>query len=97
MLRVSHAVTCTIVFILFYDQDGQGGESKVMKNDLFFSIFSHLGPFSLVFGQVKEWLILELHEMIKTSLVVAFPIVFILFHDRDWQEGVFKVMKNDLF
>ena len=34
--RVSHVFLCTIVFILFYDQDGQGGVFKVMKNDHFF-------------------------------------------------------------
>ena len=28
---------------------------------------------------------------------VAFPIVFILLYDRDWQGGVFKVLKNDHF
>ena len=44
---------------------------------------------------MKEWLILELHETIRVSHVVAGPIVFILFYDRDGQGGVFNVMKND--
>ena len=29
--------------------------------------------------------------------VFAFPIVFILFYERSWQGGVFKVMKNEHF
>ena len=41
------------------------------------SIFSRLGPFPQVFEQVKEWLILELCEMIKVPHIVAFPTVFL--------------------
>ena len=35
--------------------------------------------------------------MIKVSHIVACPIVFIFFYDRDWQGGVLKNMKNDNF
>ena len=35
--------------------------------------------------------------MIRMSRLVACPIVFILFYDRDWQGGVIKVMKKDHF
>ena len=35
IIKVSHKVTRPIVFILFYDRDGQGGVFKVMKNDHF--------------------------------------------------------------
>ena len=38
---------------------------------------------------------LELPKIIRVSYVVACPIVFILFYERVWQGGVFKVMKND--
>ena len=41
-----------------------------------FSIFSGLGTFFYVFGTVKQWLILELHEMITVTHVVAFPLDF---------------------
>ena len=34
-IRVSHAVACLIVFILFYVQDWQEGVLKHMKNDNF--------------------------------------------------------------
>ena len=51
--------------------------------------------FSYVFTQVNEWLISELRKLIRVSKVVACPILFILFHERGWQGGVFKVIKND--
>ena len=35
--------------------------------------------------------------MTKILHVVACPFVFILFYCRDWQGGVFKVMKNKHF
>ena len=41
---------------------------------------------------MKEWPVLESHEMIRLKHVVACPIVFILFNRRYCQEGVFKVM-----
>ena len=44
---------------------------------------------------MREWPILELHETIRVSYAVVCPIVFILFYDRDMEEGVFKHMKND--
>ena len=37
----------------------------------------------------------ELHKIIIVSNEVAFPIVFILFYERSWWKGLFKVMKND--
>ena len=69
-----------------------------MKNDIsFFSIISRLGSFPQVFGQVKEWSILKLNEIITVLDLVACPIIFVLFSDRDWQGGMLKVMKNDHF
>ena len=38
-----------------------------------------------------------MYETIRVSHLVALPIVIILFYDRDGQEGVFKVVKNDNF
>ena len=40
---------------------------------------------------------LKAHKIIRAPHVATFPIVFILFYDRDGQGGVFKVKKNDLF
>ena len=33
----------------------------------------------------------------KSAHLVACPIVFIYFYGRDWQGGVFKVVKKDFF
>ena len=40
---------------------------------------------------------LELHKIIRVSDVVVCPIVFISFYEPSWDEGVFRVMKNDHF
>ena len=69
----------------------------LMKKRSFFSVFSCLDPFPQVFGQVKEKLILELHETIRVLLDVACRIAFLLFYQRSWQGEVMKVMENDHF
>ena len=46
------------------------------KNSSFFGIFSRLSHFPQVFGQVKEWLILELHGMIKVPNAVGSSVDF---------------------
>ena len=63
----------------------------------FFSIFSRLDPFPHVFVQVKGWLILKLHEMIRVAHLVAFLRVFNLLYAQTWQERVFKVTEKNLF
>ena len=68
-----------------------------MKNAHFCSIFGRLGPLPQVFGQVKEWFMLELSQIIRTSHEFACPIIFIFFDDPDSQGRVFKIMKNDCF
>ena len=40
---------------------------------------------------------LKLHKIIRVSKTVTCQIVFPLFYERGWQEGVFKIMKNDHF
>ena len=40
---------------------------------------------------------LKLHKLIRVSEPVACKIFFPLFYEREWQGGVFKIMKNDLF
>ena len=50
-----------------------------------------LSPFPHSFGQVKEWVILKLHEMIRVSHVVACPIVFVLLYNRVGHGGVLKM------
>ena len=51
---------------------------KVMKNVIFFCIFTRFGLFPQFFGQLMEWPILELHEMIRVLRVVACPVGFMI-------------------
>ena len=40
---------------------------------------------------------LELHKIIRLSHVIACTIVFILFYERGWQGGVFKLLRTIIF
>ena len=98
--RNDKSVTCSCLhncFFLFYGRDWQEGVFKIMKIDNFFGIFSRLGPFPEVFGQVKEWLIFELHEMIKVPYAVSCPMDFNLLCGPVQKGGVLRLMKNDQF
>ena len=55
------------------------------------------GIFPQVFGQAKEWLILELHEMIRVSHLVVFPMAFNLFHNLSRQTDLLKLTENAQF
>ena len=48
-----HVATCPIVFIRFYDRDGQGGALKVMINDHSFLVFLPIWSFSPSFWASK--------------------------------------------
>ena len=74
-----------------------GSSVESNKKRSFFSVFSQFCTFPKVFGQFKWWFMLKVHKIIRAPHVATFPIVFILFYDRDGLGGVFKIMKNDLF
>ena len=62
-------------------------------------IFRYFQPFGfspIVFVQVKECFILELHEVVKAPLVIACPRVFLFFYDRGRHAGLLT-LKNDPF
>ena len=75
-IRVSYVVVCSIVFILFYDRDVEEGVLKHMKNDHLLVFLAVWVLFSLVVGQVKEWLILKFQEIIRVQHEVACSIRF---------------------
>ena len=75
-IRVSYVVVCSIVFILFYDRDVEDGVLKHMKNDHLLVFLAVWVLFSLVVGQVKEWLILKFQEIIRVQHEVACSIRF---------------------
>ena len=63
----------------------------------FLNIFSCFGPFPQVLGQVKEYFLLELHEMIRVSHAVVCTMGFNLLFDRGQQGGGLKPTKNNNF
>ena len=65
-------------FYYFWWSRLAGRNAQTYENWSFFSIFSRLGPFPQVFGQVKGWLMLEFQKMRRVSHEVAFSIFFIL-------------------
>ena len=50
IIRVSHVVSCPIVFILFHDRDWQGSV-QIYEKLSFFSIFNRLGFFPKFLGR----------------------------------------------
>ena len=50
-----------------------------------------------MYEQCKEWLILELHEMIRVWHIFAYPGAFLLLCDLDRQAGVLKLVKKAQF
>ena len=93
MIRGPLVVVCPIVFILLYYRCSLGVVFKVMKKYLLF-FFSRFDPFVQVSGQVKEYLLLELHEIIRVSLIVACPMGFNLLCHLIRQVRVLKLMKK---
>ena len=73
-----------------------GRSAQTYERSFFFSISSRFGQFPEIFGQVKEWFMLELHGIIVPH-VVACLMDFNLFSDRVQQPGVLKPTKNDHF
>ena len=59
-----------------------GWSAKTYEKWSFLGIFSRLSSFPQVFGQVKEWFILELLEMMKAPHVVACSIIFMFLWSR---------------
>ena len=68
--------------------------AKTYEKWSFLGVFSCLNHFPQFSGQVKEWFLLKLNEMIRISHVVECPIVFVLLCNLGWQGGVLKLMKN---
>ena len=81
MIRVLHVCAYPIVFISFYGLDWQKRVFKVMKKIIFKNIFISSCLFHRDFGQVNEWPLLKLYEMIRVLHILACPIIFILFDD----------------
>ena len=68
---------------------------KLMKNDHFLVFLAVSVIFPKYYGRSRSGLYHNLREMISVLRVIAFPIVLILHHEKDWQREVFKFVKND--
>ena len=97
MKRMLHAVLRPIAFLLLYERNWQEEVLKPMKNDHLLVFSAVWVLFLQVFGQVKEWLMLELHKIIRMSQVVLWSIVSPWFYERGWQGIVLKVLENNYF
>ena len=94
------SVTCNCVPNCFYLILGARLAGKGVENHekrLFVSVFSLLDSFSQDFRQVREWLILQLHEMIRVLHVVACPIVCTSFMVGIGIEECWKLSKMIIF
>ena len=96
IIRMSDVVASSIVFNFFCERGRQGGVLKPMKKYNVYVFLAILVLSSKFLGRLKSDL-LDLHEMIRVSHVVGYPIVFILLYDRDKYGGVLELIKNDKF
>ena len=74
------SATCTCMTSYLYFALGSwsaGCSARLLKNAQSLVFITVWIIFLEDFGQIKEWLILELYEMIKVSHLFACPIVFI--------------------
>ena len=71
--------------------------NKIYEKWSFLGIFSRLGCFSPVFGKVKVCFVSALHETMKVSHAIAFPIVFLYFLIEVSMEDCWSLWKMILF
>lgn len=69
MIRILHVAVGLMVLIFLCVIYRQGGVLRLMKSGSISSIFNCSGLFLQAYKQVKERLILEMHEMIRLSSV----------------------------
>ena len=71
MIRILHVAVGLMVLIFLCVIYRQGGVLRLMKSGSISSIFNCSGLFLQAYKQVKERLILEMHEMITLSFLCA--------------------------
>ena len=95
--EIIRAVAWPIAFFFLWTRLARRSVSvQSYENWSFFCVFSRFCPFLQVFGQINDWSILEVHEVIRVLHMVACANDF-FFYSRDWPGKMFKVMKNDNF
>ena len=96
MRRVPHEVAFSIFFILWAKLAGRSVQNYEKWS--FYSVVIRLSPFSQVFEQIKKWLTLQLHKIIRVSYLVAFPFFFFFSSMGEvWSEECSKLWKMIIF
>ena len=96
MRRVSHEVAFSIFFILWAKLAGRSVQNYEKWS--FYSVVIRLSPFSQVFEQIKKWLTLQLHKIIRVSYLVVFPFFFFFSSmGAVWSEECSKLWKMIIF
>ena len=95
MRRVSHEVAFSIFFILWAKLAGRSVQNYEKWS--FYSVVIRLSPFPQVFEQIKKWLTLQLHKIIRVSYLVAFPFFFFSSMSEVWSEECSKLWKMIIF
>ena len=94
MTKMTHAVAYPMVFFFFrFWSKFARTSTKIHEKRSFLGIFSRFGCLSPVFEQIRVWFISELHEMMKVSHAVAFPIIFFYFLIRFGMEDCWNLWK----
>ena len=93
---VCFIVLCRILLV-FFGIEGDREECKNLRKIVNSKYFCRLGPFPQVFEQVEEWLMLELHEMIRFPYVATCSVVFSLLCNLGRPVGVLRLIKNAHF
>ena len=95
MRRVPHEVAFSIFFILWAKLAGRSVQNYEKWS--FYSVVIRLSPFPQVFEQIKKWLTLQLHKIIRVSYLVAFPFFFFSSMSEVWSEECSKLWKMIIF
>ena len=96
MRRVPHEVAFSIFFILWAKLAGRSVQNYEKWS--FYSVVIRLSPFSQVFEQIKKWLTLQLHKIIRVSYLVVFPFFFFFSSMGEvWSEECSKLWKMIIF
>ena len=97
MRRVSHEVAFSIFFILWAKLAGRSVQNYEKWS--FYSVVIRLSPFPQVFEQIKKWLTLQLHKIIRVSYLVVFPFFFFFCSSMGevWSEECSKLWKMIIF
>ena len=95
-MKVSHLLVCLMVFTLSRHLNGEREKCSNLQSSIL-SIFRRLDLFLQVFGQIKVWLMLDMHKIIIASDILVFPITFFCFMSEAGREECSKLQRMIIF